>query len=104
MKHNFENVFAYKQVAGLGIYRVIVTIDYAGENRDFSAITNNLEVLDLIDEMEDSQEKYDAYYELIESKIMNDLEEWQYEIEETESRDAREMAYEIANDYDPDRD
>jgi hypothetical protein len=101
MKNNFANAFAYAKPASYGIYRVIVTIDYAGEQRDLSAISNDIEAIECIREMEDEQEKYDAFHELIESKIADELEEWQLEIEEAEDRESRELAYEFATDYNP---
>lgn len=66
--------------AGHGHKRITIEIESNGEYKTFSDTTSNMPDFDQAMDIDDIQEKYEALYKLIESKIEEDIDEWAIEL------------------------
>lgn len=73
---------AYDTMAGYGHKNIHVKIQAEnGEVKDFKARTNNMYGFDLAIDIEDSQERHEALFELVEGELDGEIAEWIYDIE-----------------------
>lgn len=73
---------AYDTVAGSGFKNIHVQVQAEnGEIKDFKARTSNMYDYDHAMSIEDSQERYEALFELVESKLDGEIAEWISDIE-----------------------
>ena len=66
--------------SGYGHREIFVTVNHEGQEKDFKAVTSNMHDYDEASDLE-GQEKYEALFELIESKIAGQIAQWIYEQE-----------------------
>ena len=66
--------------SGYGHKKITVELSYNGEYQKFTATTNNMPGYDAATELE-GNEKYHAFYELIENQIIDEVAEWLENIE-----------------------
>jgi hypothetical protein len=79
-KYNFNNnevtvYYAGSLLSGYGHHKITVEMECNGEYKKFIATTNNMRGLDAAKEL-DSQDKYEAFYELIDSDINEEILNW----------------------------
>lgn len=73
---------AYATVAGSGFKNIHVQIqDENGEVKDFKSRTSNMYDYDHAMNIEDSQERYEALFTLVEGKLDGKIAEWICDIE-----------------------
>lgn len=71
--------YASSMTSGYGHKLIMVELEYNGEYRDFSHTTNNMIDFDRASDLE-GDDKYIAFFELIESDIEEEIMEWLSEI------------------------
>lgn len=76
-----EVLLATALPAGHGHRKITVYVEYEGQQNQFHGTTCNMPAYDAAQEME-GKKKYEALYDIIESKIEGDISEWIEEIEE----------------------
>lgn len=73
---------AYDTVAGYGHKDIHVQIQAEnGEVKEFKARTNSMYDFDLAIDIDNNQERYEALFELVESKLDGKIAEWICDIE-----------------------
>lgn len=71
--------YASSMTSGYGHKKITVELECEGEYKDFSATTNNMQGFDNANDLE-GDDKYIAFFELIESEIEEEIMEWLSEI------------------------
>lgn len=71
-------MYASKMFSGHGHYKITVLFlnVESGENKSFTATTSHMPGIDAASELEDTDEKYLALYELIQNNIQENIEDW----------------------------
>ena len=76
-----EIVYANAMTSGYGHKKVTVELMYDGNRKSFYATTNCMPAYDAANDLE-GEEKYVAFYELIDSQVEDEVAEWLEELEE----------------------
>ena len=61
--------------SGYGHKKITVELQYNGKYQKFTAITNNMFAYDEANEL-DGEDKYQAFYDIIENQIIDEITEW----------------------------
>lgn len=83
--NDVEIRYAHSLNAGYGHKKICVHIFCLGESKSFSSTTSNMPRFDEIQDIEDTEEKQKAYFDMIESDILYDIDEWVLEILEKQN-------------------
>ena len=82
--------YASAITAGYGHQKITASVvSENGDKRDFSAKTNNMPDFDEANRLEYGQEKFEAFFELVEYALDGEISEWLYEIENSEDEDVK---------------
>lgn len=79
--------------AGYGHKEITIEIEYNGEYRKFSAITNDMPGWDEANDLDDYDERKEALYELVEANIEGNIEEFIYDVDFDEEEE--EEVYQV---------
>lgn len=68
--------YANAMSAGSGHKRIEVELYYQGEYKKFDRVTSDMPGYDEAQDIEDMEEKYEAYYNLIAYRIDDEVNDW----------------------------
>lgn len=74
--HEIEIYHAQALTAGYGHKKISVELRCKGQNKTFTATTNNMPDYDAMTEIEDVSDKYAAMFHLIRNSIADEVSEW----------------------------
>lgn len=77
---NFELVATSALTAGHGHKKITVTLAFEGKRKDFSRTIDDMQAYDEAMDIEDYNEKNEAFFEIISYRIEDDVIEWHNEI------------------------
>lgn len=71
----FKVAHASAMTSGYGHKKVTVEVEYDGNYKEFTATTSNMPAYDEANMLE-GQEKYEAFFEMVESPLDGEISEW----------------------------
>lgn len=82
---DFTIDYASSIFAGYGHQKITVqVVSENGDKKEFWSKTDNMPGYDEANDLDYGQEKFEALFELVESKLDGEISEWLYELENSE--------------------